>query len=451
MIPIYLFWNYLSSYPWYLGPILQVLGLVFLWVTRYTGRFYPRWGKGYYLFSAIVRPSGIILIAWGWLEIFSVRSEMPRLVEWETFYGLFFLLTTIIFLCDSFLRRIIFILIIVYLSLLIPKAAMFYMFELTTFPLSMTLLALAWALWSIFKLGLRRSFLYVRMDDPLITTGPYAYQRHPQFLAAILLAFSSISTLAPTYEAEILIFQLINLLVLIAGLVLITVGEEQDLVTRFGEDYIEYRKSAPGLIGFGPKTRHLTWKRTIRWAAPVYLLSLFFLFSGLMVSWDGGGSNMIYFKQKYYDLEARYRYTKRNLQSIGRRILEYRQENETFPKNLDEIVNRPSRSSSCPQSIFYCGETYFFPEKPSDKGAPRRRRKINLVKKLPFELECTKTKIEMAQAMNCDEDDHLHVWVAVIDVSDQEGEMLDVLHAMDDRKNVIIGDFRLRVKQNERK
>lgn len=46
-LPVTLFINYASPLPWWLGPVLQVLGLACLWATRYTARFEPVWGARY--------------------------------------------------------------------------------------------------------------------------------------------------------------------------------------------------------------------------------------------------------------------------------------------------------------------------------------------------------------------------------------------------------------------
>lgn len=107
-LPLALFFKYLSSFEWWFGPVLQIGGFLCLWMGRYTARYYTVFGKKYYLFSAIVRPVGIFLIAWGWVEIFAtihppsfliVKSDY-RLIQW-----IIIIFSLLIIIYDSVLRR----------------------------------------------------------------------------------------------------------------------------------------------------------------------------------------------------------------------------------------------------------------------------------------------------------------------------------------------------------
>lgn len=105
--------------------------------------------------------------------------------------------------------------------------------------LSIFLLVCFWCGWSIVTLGLRESFLYTRMEDPLVMTGPYRFYRHPQLLGAVTLAYVSLlmfQSLAGDMGSN-LMFRFINFLVMVAGVVIISRFEDKDLEKRLGDQY----------------------------------------------------------------------------------------------------------------------------------------------------------------------------------------------------------------------
>ena len=78
--------------------------------------------------------------------------------------------------------------------------------------------------------------------ENLVTTGPYAYARNPMILGLLTLLLG-VAFLMNSISALILI----PILAAIA-VVHIKIFEEPGLVRRFGEDYINYRKTTPTLI-----------------------------------------------------------------------------------------------------------------------------------------------------------------------------------------------------------
>lgn len=73
--------------------------------------------------------------------------------------------------------------------------------------------------------------------DPsvLVTWGPFRYVRHPSYLGYFLMFFG-------------LFFLLLNLVALvpllaIPGYIRLTTYEEQLLIARFGNEYVEYQKT----------------------------------------------------------------------------------------------------------------------------------------------------------------------------------------------------------------
>lgn len=91
-------------------------------------------------------------------------------------------------------------------------------------------------LWSVLERG--------RNPSVLVTWGPFRHVRHPSYLGYFLMFIG-------------LFFLLLNVvalvpLVAIPGYVRLTTYEEQLLVTRFGNDYVEYQKRTGRFI---PKIR----------------------------------------------------------------------------------------------------------------------------------------------------------------------------------------------------
>ena len=123
-----------------------------------------------------------------------------------------------------------------------------------------SVLSLGLGLWSVVVLGLRRSFLYRRLDDPLITRGPYGFVRHPQFLSAIGVTFftvmfyitaSSWGYTRGKGEWPVIDWGLIgiaNWVLFTLALWLLAVLEDRELDTHFGADYKLYAHRVPRLF-----------------------------------------------------------------------------------------------------------------------------------------------------------------------------------------------------------
>ncbi len=77
----------------------------------------------------------------------------------------------------------------------------------------------------------------------LITTGLYAYVRHPMYFGVLLLLLGYLLWLP---SVKNLVFVVISIIYLIVGSLL----EEAKLLDRFGEEYLEYRRRAKMLIPF---------------------------------------------------------------------------------------------------------------------------------------------------------------------------------------------------------
>ncbi len=104
------------------------------------------------------------------------------------------------------------------------------------------------ALWSIyvqFTLG-RGTPVPVMATQKLIVRPPYSYCRNPMTLGTII-AYGGVSVIAGSPGAA--------LLVLLGAAVLLTyikVVEEREMVARFGESYLAYRRRVPFIL---PKLR----------------------------------------------------------------------------------------------------------------------------------------------------------------------------------------------------
>ena len=442
-IAIYLFWNYLSPFPWWLGPVLQVVGIFLLWTTRLTYLMYPKWGRRYYVFCSIVRPIGIALIAWAWVEIFSVQTDFPlpgflRDAS-ERFILIYYLGLLFFALTDRFLLRfmlpiLIFCFIgtaVVLANPMLPGIIGF-------------LLSLAFSGWSIISLGFRRSFLYTRIDDPLIIKGPYEYFRHPQLLSAILVNLSAIEVFIWGYnDARIVAFQLLNSLLLIIGLYFITRSEDRDLAKRLGDEFFNYQKQVPGFWSYRKRPHSFKWGNTvgiclISWMSACGLISI----SEIGVSDDQ--SRIIYSRQFSFGPRSAW-HVQSSLEWLARSL---DKKDGKFPNEL-EIPDQIKESLTNriffpgPVTVFYCEQKYILTRIPPKKPNPRRRlQPIKAVQELPFKLECNFQKVELAGAYNLDEDD----FISVILVT-RNGDTVDVITAADDLKDQYAGEIMPRLKQ----
>jgi protein-S-isoprenylcysteine O-methyltransferase Ste14 len=112
---------------------------------------------------------------------------------------------------------------------------------------------LALGVWAVIILGLRRSFLFRRLDDHLVTFGPYALVRHPQFLSAIGTTFFVTRLFNPAaypYFSNVAYFYSIdvNWALFALALWLLSILEDRELAMHFGKEYEEYAQRVPRLF-----------------------------------------------------------------------------------------------------------------------------------------------------------------------------------------------------------
>lgn len=90
-------------------------------------------------------------------------------------------------------------------------------------------------IWSILARGRFATSWEMPEDQKLVTWGPYRYMRHPSYLAYFIL-FAGFF---------MMILNLLAILPLMAipGYILIVDREEELLIRRFGESYLEYRRT----------------------------------------------------------------------------------------------------------------------------------------------------------------------------------------------------------------
>lgn len=195
------------------ATLIWLGGVVCLWLTRYTHQLGQRWGTFYYALSVVVRPVGILLIGVGWMALYApdyVRVEsfgwLPRgnwadVLCWIAIGGFF-----------------------------------------------------ALGVWSVVTLGVRQSFLFRRVEDPLIIRGPYRLVRHPQFLSVIGMTFFVIRLFDPrllywSYDERVLATLLdANWALFAVALWVLSILEEQELQAHFGKAYMGYARWVPRLF-----------------------------------------------------------------------------------------------------------------------------------------------------------------------------------------------------------
>ncbi len=198
------------------APLVWLAGVVGLWLTRFTHQLGKRWGVGYYALSALIRPAGVGLLAAGWLALYaplgSVGSMfLGRPVGW------------------------------------LPRGNW-----LDWLWWAAIILSFALDVWAILTLGLRRSFLFRRVEDRLVTSGPYALVRHPQFLSTIAVTFFGMHLFDPTavrpdgiWAYDSLAANWVLLVLALWGLAIL---EERELVAHFGAEYQAYARRVPRLV-----------------------------------------------------------------------------------------------------------------------------------------------------------------------------------------------------------
>jgi protein-S-isoprenylcysteine O-methyltransferase Ste14 len=180
-------------------------------LTRYTHQLVKRWGRIYYGLSVVLRPPGTLAIAIGWLALFTPNRAGT--------------------------------------SAVVMPLAMYSAVEWANW--AAILLFFGLGIWSVIVLGVRRSFLFRRLDDGLITSGPYALVRHPQFLSAIgITLFNALihtgyrtSWLTPDNSNPLLNWALFTL-----ALWVLSILEEWELVSHFGTEYSDYMQKVPRIF-----------------------------------------------------------------------------------------------------------------------------------------------------------------------------------------------------------
>jgi protein-S-isoprenylcysteine O-methyltransferase Ste14 len=91
-------------------------------------------------------------------------------------------------------------------------------------------------------------------DDVLLREGVYSVVRHPRYLS-VIIGISGFAMVVDYLGAYLVV------LGTIPALFLVTLLEERELESRFGEDYLEYRSQVPAIL---PKI----WKRPARADGP---------------------------------------------------------------------------------------------------------------------------------------------------------------------------------------
>jgi len=205
LVPLY---NY-ATLIWFVGVCL-------LWFTRYTHQLGKRWGKTFYIVSSIVRPIGVMLIGFGWLALYAPNQSYPSARK-------------------SLLPRGNFVDILCWLAIIIFFAI---------------------GVWAVKTLGLRKSFLFRHEDDYLITSGPYALVRHPQFLSAIGVTFFITRLFNPAAFTMFLDLPNVahyylldlNWALFTLSFWVLSILEDRELAAHFGKEYEEYAQKVPRII-----------------------------------------------------------------------------------------------------------------------------------------------------------------------------------------------------------
>lgn len=425
----YLICNYISPLPWYTGLLFQIAGLFFLYLTSVPARYVPRWGQKYYLISSFLRPLGLGLIGWAWVEILSVSQEVPvfsSLLE-GPLLTILALAVFILGLIDPFWRRIILggialMILPLFFSLIGGLGRNFFCSFLFTFGV----LLLVWSLWA---LGIRRSVFYSRTDDPLMERGPYRYCRHPQIAAALLLVWSGVTAFGggPLPE-EVKAFYLLNWLIFTASLLFIVYKKEKDLHFQWGEVYQAYCDRVPRFfswsrsqysqrkaIRFGKAKMAGLWFGVIVLAiwglgyldGPIEDEPLILRWRDIRMTWSGHPNPD--YSPPIGDI---FRNFESNFLSPNQveGILP-----PTIPQPLDDKklfdgIYEDQKSQMSKLTFFYCGQV--FPGKLDPPSGRPRRFFFSKVESLPFQLSCSNNHVFLAAAINLDGDEIPMVWLA---------------------------------------
>ncbi|MBU4174383.1 MAG: hypothetical protein KKB90_08355 [Actinobacteria bacterium] len=213
------------------APLLWMAGVLLLWSTRYTHNLARRAENTYYLLSSILRPLGILLIALGWMALLR-----PDLALGTEAYNEAFIAGRVLWMPGGFS----------WTNVLCWVAVAGFT---------------AFGIWSIVVLGFRRSLLYRKLDDGLVTSGPYALVRHPQFLAAIGVTLSACMLYHPldSVYSDYHLYQMLdfaghymltNWVLFTMALLVLSILEDRELESHFGEEFSGYKSKVPRLFPF---------------------------------------------------------------------------------------------------------------------------------------------------------------------------------------------------------
>ena len=110
------------------------------------------------------------------------------------------------------------------------------------FGAALALGGLALTIWSWFSLPSVGTGHYLLEGQPLITAGAYGVVRHPIYAGGFLIWFG----LAAAYTSGLVL--LLTVLYVIPAYVVNIRGEEQMMLSRYGDQYQEYRRRVGGFI-----------------------------------------------------------------------------------------------------------------------------------------------------------------------------------------------------------
>ena len=118
-------------------------------------------------------------------------------------------------------------------------------YRITTIGLTLFSMAVIGRYWALNTLGKYHSpQIEIREDQPLITSGPYRYVRHPIYF------FTVIEVLACTLIPNAFFAFLLTLFIYTPLLLLRLFLEEKALIQAFGSAYLKYKTMVPCLIPF---------------------------------------------------------------------------------------------------------------------------------------------------------------------------------------------------------
>jgi protein-S-isoprenylcysteine O-methyltransferase Ste14 len=118
-------------------------------------------------------------------------------------------------------------------------------YRVTIFGLILFTLGVAGRFWALNTLGKYHSpQIEIRENQPLITLGPYHYVRHP------IYSFTIVEVLGCTLIPNAYFAFCLTIFVYTPLLLLRLFLEEKALIEAFGEAYLKYKETVPGLIPF---------------------------------------------------------------------------------------------------------------------------------------------------------------------------------------------------------